>query len=354
MKKTKFGIVGCGRISKRHLEVLTNLENAEVAAVCDIIKEKSEDAGKKYNVPYYLSYDEMLTKHRDIEVVNILLPSGLHASAGIDIIEKYKKHLVIEKPMALRMDEADKLISSANENNIKLFVVKQNRYNLPVKKLKEAVVSGKFGKIVLATVRVRWCRDESYYKSDNWRGTWKYDGGVLTNQASHHIDLLQWLAGPVESVIAKTTTALNNIEVEDTAAVIMKFQSGALGIVEATTCARPVDLEGSLSILGECGTVEISGFAVNKMKTWIFKNELKEESENVIKEFQQNPPNVYGFGHSEYLKNVIECVQKNVRIPVDGIEGRKSIELINAIYESVETGKEVYIHFKPKYCKLGY
>jgi len=147
---------------------------------------------------------------------------------------------------------------------------------------------------------------------------------------------------------------LNDIEVEDTAAVIMKFRNGALGIVEATTCARPADLEGSISILGENGTVEISGFAVNKMKIWTFKNETKEESETIIKEFQQNPPNVYGFGHSEYLKNVIDCIQNNTRIPVDGIEGRKSIELINAIYESVETGKEVFIHFKPKLCKLGY
>nr|HPN32592.1 Gfo/Idh/MocA family oxidoreductase [bacterium] len=222
MKKTKFGLVGCGRISKRHLEVLSKLENAEITAVCDIAVEKAKEAGEKYNIPYYSSYDEMLLKHRDIEVVNILLPSGLHACAGIEIIEKYRKHLVIEKPMALRMDEADRLIAAASDNNVKLFVVKQNRYNLPVKKLKEAVVSGKFGKIVLATVRVRWCRDEKYYKSDSWRGTWRYDGGVLTNQASHHIDLLQWLAGPVESVIAKTSTALNDIEVEDTAAVIMK------------------------------------------------------------------------------------------------------------------------------------
>ncbi|HPP86727.1 MAG TPA: Gfo/Idh/MocA family oxidoreductase [bacterium] len=353
MKKVLFGLIGCGRISTRHLEVLTNLENANIVAVCDIIPERAEKVGKKYNVKYYTNYDDMLTAHPEIEVVNILTPSGMHAAQGIDIAKKYKKHLVIEKPMALRLEEADALINACYENNLKLFVVKQNRYNLPVQKLKEAIDSGILGKIALATVRVRWCRTNDYYKSDEWRGTWKYDGGVLTNQASHHIDLLQWLIGPIESVIAKTATCLNNIEVEDTAGVVLKFNNGALGIIEATTCARPIDLEGSISVLAENGTIEIAGFAVNKMKTWLIKNEPKEKTEKILKEYAENPPNVYGFGHYQYLKNVVDCIINNTKIPVDGIEGRKSLELINAIYESVETGKEVYLHFKPKHCRLG-
>jgi len=353
MKKIKFGLVGCGRISKKHIEVLTNLKNAELVAVCDVIKSKAELIGKKLNINYYDSYDEMLLNEKSIEVINVLVPSGLHAEVGIDIAKKYKKHLVIEKPMALKLEDADELISVCNENNLKLFVVQQNRYNLPVVKLKEALNNKKFGKIVMGTVRVRWCRRQDYYDQDDWRGTWKYDGGVLTNQASHHIDLLQWLLGPVESVIAKTTTALNDIETEDTAAVILKFKSGALGIVEATTCTRPKDSEGSVSILGEKGTVEIGGFAVNKMKTWLFENEDEETSKQIIEKFQQNPPNVYGYGHIEYLKNVVNSILNNTSIPVDGIEGRKSLELINAIYESVETGKEVFINFKPNKCKLG-
>ena len=352
MFKIKFGIIGCGRISKRHLDILKSLDNAELKAVCDIRFERAEKAAKIYGCSCYKDYSEMLEKE-DIDVVSILTPSGMHAQMGIDIAARYKKNLVIEKPMALKLDEADKLITTCNESNVKLFVVQQNRYNLPVKKLKETISSGKLGKIALATVRVRWCRDDAYYKSDDWRGTWRYDGGVLTNQASHHIDLLQWLIGPVESVIAKTTTAFNHIEVEDTAAAIFKFRCGALGIVEATTCARPVDLEGSLSVLGENGTVEIGGFAVNQMKTWIFKNENSDESKKILAEYSQNPPNVYGFGHYEYLKDVIDCITNNRRIPVDGIEGRKSLELINAIYESVESAREISLHFTPKFCKLG-
>ncbi len=354
MNKINFAIVGCGRISKRHFEIINSLDNAELTAVCDTRFDRAEEAGKKFGCKYYSNYDDMLKANQDVNVVNILTPSGLHAEMGIDIVLKYKKHLVVEKPMALKLDEADKLITVCNENNVKLFVVQQNRYNLPVKKLKETILSGKLGKIALATVRVRWCRDNSYYKSDDWRGTWRYDGGVLTNQASHHIDLLQWLMGPVESVIAKTITAFNDIEVEDTAAAIFKFKCGALGIVEATTCARPIDLEGSLSILGENGTVEIGGFAVNKMKTWIFKDDKQNTSEKILDEYAQNPPNVYGFGHYEYLKDVIDCIANNRRIPVDGIEGRKSLELINAIYESVETGREVFLQFKPSRCKLGH
>jgi predicted dehydrogenase len=230
--------------------------------------------------------------------------------------------------------------------------VKQNRFNVPVMKLREALEGGRFGKLVLGTVRVRWCRTQAYYDQDPWRGTWAMDGGVLTNQASHHVDLLEWMLGDVDSVYAMTTTALAKIEAEDTAVVVLRFRSGALGVIEATTAARPKDLEGSLSLLGEGGTVEIGGFAVNQMKVWNFVTPLPDD-DTVLEKYSVNPPNVYGFGHQAYYEHVVDCILNDSQQLVDGLTGRRSLELINAIYESVETGQEVHLHFKPRHARLG-
>jgi predicted dehydrogenase len=286
-----------------------------------------------------------------IDAICILTPSGEHAKNVIELAP-YKKHLIVEKPMALTLSDADRMIQACDENGVRLFVVKQNRYNLPVKKLRHALESGRFGKMVMGTVRVRWCRTQAYYDQDAWRGTWACDGGVFANQASHHIDLLQWMMGDVESVFAKTRTALVNTETEDTGIVLLKFKSGALGIIEATTATRPKDLEGSISILGEKGTVEIGGFAVNEMKIWNF-TDLDSSDSEVIGKYRNNPADVYGFGHTEYLNKVVEAIQNGSAALVDGLEGRKSLELISAIYESVETGKEVFLRFVPQRCRLG-
>lgn len=354
MKKIRFALVGCGRIVKKHIEALKEIKEAELVAVCDLVEEKAKKAAELAGIDkYYTSYDEML-QTEDVDVVNILTPSGLHPKHTIDIVKKYKKHIVVEKPMALKLEDADEMIKTCDEYGVRLFVVKQNRYNLPVQKAREALESGRFGKMVMGTVRVRWARHQDYYDQDSWRGTWELDGGVITNQASHHIDLLEWMLGEPVSVMAKTETYLADIEADDTAAAIIKFKSEALGIVEATTCARPKDLEGSLSLLGEKGSVVIGGFAVNKMETWRFEDESEEDSKKIVKEFAEMPPNVYGFGHKRYLEHVIDCIKNNKKALVDGLEGRKSIELINAMYESAETGKEVFLSFNPKYSKLGY
>jgi predicted dehydrogenase len=327
------------------------MEEARLVAVCDVVEERARAFGKSYGARWYRDYHEMLSKEKDIQVVNVLTPSGLHAQNVLAIVE-YKKHIVVEKPMALTLDDADEMIDKCNRHGMKLFVVKQNRYNLPVMKLREAIEEGRFGKLVLGSVRVRWCRRQDYYESEPWRGTWAMDGGVLTNQASHHIDLLTWMMGDVESVMAKTATRLVTIETEDTGAVIVKFRCGALGIIEATTATRPTDVEGSLSILGEKGIVEIGGFAVNEMKIWNFEDKRPDDDE-VVTRYCKNPPDPYGFGHREYLKEVIESVQSEKEAFVDGMEGRKSLELVNAIYESVETGREVFLRFKPRKCRLG-
>ncbi len=348
----KFALLGCGRIAKRHSELLGlgQIKNAGLVAVCDIVEEKAKKIGEQFDVPYFTDMNEMLTK-TDIDVVSVLTESGYHAEHVIEVA-KHNKHIVVEKPMALTLDDADAMISACDEAGVKLFVVKQNRFNVPVVKTREALEAGRLGKLVLGTVRVRWCRPQAYYDQDAWRGTWALDGGVLTNQASHHIDLLEWMMGEVESVYAMSTTALADIEAEDTAIVNLRFRNGALGIIEATTAVRPKDLEGSLSILGETGTVEIGGFAVNQMKVWNF-TELHEDDDEVMEKYSVNPPNVYGFGHQAYYEHVVDSILNNKKHLVDGLQGRKSLELINAIYESIETKKEVFLRFKPKHCRLG-
>jgi len=352
MKKYNFALVGCGRIAYKHIESLKKIENAEIVALCDIRPERAQRYSKELGIPYYLDYREMIAKENEkIDIVNILTPSGTHASIAIEIM-KLGKNVIVEKPMALTVQDADQMIETADVNNVKLFVVKQNRFNSAVIKAREAFEAGRFGKLVLGTVRVRWARNQAYYDQDEWRGTWKLDGGVLTNQASHHIDLLQWFFGDVESVMAMTSTALVNIEVEDTGIAIVRFTNGALGVIEATTATRPKDLEGSLSILGEKGTVEIGGFAVNKIKIWNFVEEM-ENDKNVISVFGENPPNIYGFGHEAYLRDVINSFEKNKAALVGGFEGKKSLEIINAIYESVATGKKVYIHNQFTNSPLG-
>jgi predicted dehydrogenase len=347
-----FALLGCGRISKRHSELLgeNQISGAKLVAVCDKDLSKTEVIAKKYCISAYSDMHEMM-KSESIDVVVVLTESGLHARHTIELAP-YGAHIMVEKPMALTLDDADAMIEACDNNGVKLFVVKQNRFNLPVVQLRKALEEGRFGKLIMGTVRVRWCRPQAYYDQDSWRGTWAYDGGVLTNQASHHVDLLEWMLGDVESVFAKSKTALVNIEAEDTAVVILKFRNGALGVIEATTAIRPKDLEGSLSILGEKGSVEIGGFAVNEMKTWNFSDTLDGDSE-VIEKYSVNPPNVYGFGHQAYYEHVIDCLENKTAQLVDGFQGRKSLELINAIYESIETGNEVSLRFNPKFSKLG-
>jgi UDP-N-acetyl-2-amino-2-deoxyglucuronate dehydrogenase len=338
----RFGLLGCGRIAKRHSELLGggHIDGARLVAVCDPIHARADAIAAKFGVPAVHEINDFLAR-ADIDAVAVLTPSGMHP-----------EHAIVEKPMALRLQDADDMIRACDEAGVKLFVVKQNRFNVPVVKAREALDAGRFGRLILGTVRVRWCRDQAYYDQDAWRGTWAYDGGVLTNQASHHVDMLEWFFGDVVSVHARAITALANIETEDTAVATLKFRNGALGIIEATTAARPTDLEGSLSIMGEKGTVEIAGFAVNQIRHWRFVDELASDRD-VVEKFSVNPPNVYGFGHKAYYDHVVDCLSNQTAALVDGLQGRKSLELISALYESIETGREVPLHFAPRLCRLG-
>lgn len=348
----KFGVIGCGRIAKRHLDLLGGgqIAGAQLVAICDNVPERLAAAKAKHDVTAYGSLDAMLADP-EVEVVVVLTPSGMHAEHAIAAAQA-GKHVLVEKPMALRLADADAMITACDRARVKLFVVKQNRLNVPVVKAREALDSGRFGRLVLGTVRVRWRRDQSYYDQDSWRGTWAQDGGVLANQASHHVDLLEYFMGDVVSVHARASRALVNIEAEDTAIATLQFANGALGIIEATNATRPRDLEGSLSVLGEGGTVVIGGFAVNKMVTWEFVDPQPGD-DAVLEKFSVNPPNVYGYGHQAYYEHIVDCLVNDTAALVDGLEGRRSLELISALYESIETEREVQLRFQSRHARLG-
>jgi UDP-N-acetyl-2-amino-2-deoxyglucuronate dehydrogenase len=348
----KIALLGCGRIAQRHSDLLLGgqIKGAKLVGVCDVDRNRVDALSQRLSVPAFYNITDLL-EQSDADIVSVLTPSGLHPAHAI-AAAKAGKHVIVEKPMALRLQDADDMIRACDEAGVKLFVVKQNRFNVPVVKAREALEAGRFGRLILGTVRVRWCRHQEYYDQDSWRGTWAFDGGVLCNQASHHVDMLEWFFGDVISVHARAVTALAKIETEDTAVATLKFRNGALGIIEATTAARPTDLEGSLSILGERGTVEIAGFAVNQIRHWRFIDELPSDRE-VIDKYSVNPPNVYGFGHQAYYQHVVDCLVHQRAALVDGLEGRKSLELISALYESIETGEEVALRFAPRLSRLG-
>lgn len=347
-----FAIVGCGRIAKRHAELLGTgqIKNAKLVAVCDHEPARADAFATRYGVPGFTALGDMLAMP-GIDAVSVLTPSGMHAEHAITVAQS-KRHVVVEKPMALTLEDADRMIRAAEEARVRLFVVKQNRFNVPVVKAREALDAGRFGKLVLGTVRVRWCRDQAYYDQDAWRGTWRQDGGVIANQASHHVDMLTWFMGPVESVHARSSRSLVDIEAEDTAVATLRFTNGALGVIEATGATRPKDLEGSLSVLGAGGAVEIGGFAVNKIRHWQFVQPLAEDME-VMERFSVNPPNVYGFGHQAYYEHVVDCLERGLPPLVDGTEGRSSLELVAALYESMASGREVRLPLKVEHSRLG-
>lgn len=352
MTNKHFALVGCGNIAKKHVHVISNyLEGSEIVAFCDKIYERARTFSEKYDAPAFSSIIGMMDEVGDkIDIVNVLTPSGLHTQCISELVS-YGKPIIVEKPIALQLQQADKIVRLCDAHGVKLFVVHQNRYNAPILAARKALESGRLGKLVIGTVRLRWKRDQAYYDAADWRGTWAYDGGVFTNQASHHIDMLTWFMGDVDSVKAVGITRLSDIECEDTGAAILKFSNGALGIIEVTTATRPKDLEGSISILGEKGSIVIGGFYMNELSTWEFEDSLPEDKD-VFDQYGQNPDG-WGYNLGEYLKAAIWSIDHGKSGLVDGLEGRKSLELISAIYESIETGREISLRFRPKKCRLG-
>jgi UDP-N-acetyl-2-amino-2-deoxyglucuronate dehydrogenase len=336
-KTFRIGLVGCGRISRNHFEAIDKIDGLELVAVADTDPERARSAGREWKVPHFTSYEKMLAES-NADIVTIATPSGLHPEQGVAAAQA-GKHVVMEKPMAISLTGADALVHACDKAGVQLFVVKQNRLNPPVQLLKRAVDRNRFGRIYMASCAVHWARPQEYYDQAPWRGTWEFDGGAFMNQASHYVDLIQWLMGPVESVMAKTATLARRIETEDSGIAILKFRSGALGAIEVTMLAYPRNLEGSLTILGEKGSAKIGGTAVNKIEHWEFAE--PDEDDKLIDAANTNPPNVYGLGHQGYYRNVLSVLRGEAKPDTDGRAGRKSLELILGIYESAKTGREV-------------
>tara|TARA_Y100001970_G_scaffold242094_1_gene306207 strand:- start:3963 stop:5027 length:1065 start_codon:yes stop_codon:yes gene_type:complete len=337
-RKIRFAVVGCGRISARHFEAIdANSDDAELVAVCDVDKNKLETICEQLKVKGFDNLNDMLGQTQ-CDCVVLCTPSGLHSNQTIEIVQN-GYHVITEKPMATRLSDGRDMVKAADEAGKKLFVVKQNRLNPTLKILKDALVKRRFGRLYMANLNVFWTRPQDYYDSAPWRGTWEFDGGALMNQASHYIDLLDWLIGPIESVHSYTATLARNIEVEDTATVNVKWRNGALGSINVTMLTYPKNYEGSVTILGEKGTVEIGGLALNEVKHWEF--ETPWDVDRTISEASYKTDSVYGIGHPLYYRNVID-VMRGANVPsTDGREGLRSLETLTAIYSSAKNGCRV-------------
>jgi UDP-N-acetyl-2-amino-2-deoxyglucuronate dehydrogenase len=340
----RVALVGCGRISRNHLEAIDKVQGVRLVAVADSDVERARAVGTARNVPAFGSLDEMLAAVSS-DLVSICTPSGMHPQHGI-IAARAGRHVLTEKPMAISLAAADELVQACDAAGVQLFVVKQNRLNPAIQLLKRAVDKGRFGRLYMANVTVRWTRPQSYYDAEPWRGTWEFDGGAFMNQASHYVDLMQWLMGPAESVMAKTATQARRIEAEDSGVAVVKFRSGALGVMEVSVLTFPKNLEGSITILGETGSVKIGGTAVNRVDHWEFAD--YDDDDKLVDAAATAPPSVYGFGHVPYYENVVAALKGKGKADTDGRAGRKSLELILGIYESAKSGREVPIPLRTR------
>lgn len=337
-RKIRFALAGCGRISANHFGSLEkHADRAELVDVCDIDPQALAAAVARTGARGHASLTEMLAK-TNADIVVLTTPSGLHPSQAIQCAEA-GFHVMTEKPMATRWQDGLEMVKACDRAGKRLFVVKQNRRNATLQLLKRAMQEGRFGRLYMVNVNVFWTRPQAYYDSAAWRGTWEFDGGAFMNQASHYVDLLDWLVGPVESVQAYTATLERNIEVEDTGVVSLKWRSGALGSMNVTMLTYPKNLEGSITILGEKGSVRIGGVAVNEVQHWEFDTPHPMDKE--IEEASYATTSVYGFGHPLYYDNVINVMQGTAEPETDGREGLKSLELLIAMYLSARDGRRV-------------
>ena len=336
----KIGLIGCGRISKNHFEAIASQSDAKCIYCCDIIEDRAREAAEKYNIPdWTVNYQEMLSSP-DIDLISICTPSGLHPEHGIQAA-KAGKHVLTEKPMACRLSEADELIKTCEKGEVKLFVMLQNRLNPAIQLLRKSFEEGRFGKVYMINSNVFWTRPQEYYDMAPWRGTWKLDGGAFMNQASHYVDMVQWFGGSIEEVKSITATLARNIEAEDTGSAIIKFKNGAIGNINVTMLTYPKNLEGSITILGEKGTVIVAGTSMNKIEHWEFANEQPYDKD--IEKYNTNPTSVYGFGHSGYYRNILDYLAGKTKLISNGTEGRKSLNLLEQIYKNSKLSNTIHI-----------
>jgi len=346
----KIAIVGCGRISYKHVEaIIANEKIAKLVAVSDIMVDNAEKRATEYvgktgkytcKPTVFKEYKEMLKVHSDIDIVSICTESGYHAEIAINCM-KQGKHVIVEKPMALSISDADEMIETADKMGVKLGVCFQNRFNPPIQKLRKALEDGRFGKIISVTARVLWNRNKTYYEQAPWRGTYNLDGGCLMNQCTHNIDLLQWMLNfgkenknSIKWINGDVSNHMHPyIEAEDYGSIQIKYDNGAIGNIEGTVCVFPENLEETLMIIGEKGIAEIGGIALNTIKVWRFEDGVDNE-EDVKKQYSSAIENVYGHGHAPFYKDFIEAALQNKKPYIDGKDGKKALEIILAAYKS--------------------
>lgn len=338
----RFGIIGCGRVAPRHAQSIAQLPNAALVAVADVMKNRAQHFGETYRAEVYTDYQDLLRRD-DIDIVCICTPSGMHAEMGIQAA-RAGKHIIVEKPIALSTADADKLIIEAERAGVYLCVMLQNRFNPPMQELYQMVQSGRIGRLLLGNATVRWYRPQSYYE-DGWHGTWAMDGGALMNQSIHHIDALQWLMGDVESVFAYTGTLAHRMEAEDVGVVVLRFKNGALGSVEGSTLTYPQNIEGSVAIFGERGSLKVGGTALNRKVMWKIEGELELEQERITADLV-DPPSVYGNSHRLVIEDMINAICQGRPPQTHGHEGRRSLALVEAIYESARCGYPVQVRYE--------
>lgn len=337
-RKIRFGLVGCGRISANHINAIgAHADRAELVAVCDVDPAALGAAVARTGARGYDSLTALLAAG-DVDAVALATPSGVHAEQAIEAAAA-GRHVITEKPMATRWQDGKRMVQACDQAGVRLFVVKQNRRNATLQLVKRALERGRFGRVYMVNINVFWSRPQSYYDSAPWRGTWEFDGGAFMNQASHYVDLLDWLIGPVESVQAYTATLARNIQVEDTGVVSIRWRTGALGSMNVTMLTYPRNLEGSITIIGETGTVRIGGVAVNKIEHWEFAAPDPEDERVANASYETT--SVYGFGHPLYYDNVIRALRGEAEPETDGREGLHSLELLIATYLSARDGRRV-------------
>ena len=340
----KYALIGCGRISPNHLEAAIN-NNLEIVGICDIVPEHMDGLLEKLNIEKdaykkYTNYKEMLENEKP-ELVAIATESGKHAQIALDCLDA-GCNVIIEKPIALSLEDADKIIAKAKEKDLVVCANHQNRFNKSIQKIRQAVENGEFGKMLYGTAHIRWNRGQDYYTQAPWRGTWAQDGGALMNQCIHNIDLLRWMMGDEIDEVCAYTDNLNHdyIEAEDLGMAIVKFKNGSYGIIEGTTNIYPKNLEETLYLFGKKGTVKAGGKSVNIFEEWIFADN-NEDAEEVKKNNSEMPKNVYGFGHTPLYKDVINAIETHTKPLIDAEAGRRALELVLAIYKSAAEGKPV-------------
>lgn len=337
-RKIKIAIIGCGRISKNHFDSIEKHNtNLELVAVCEENDTLRNEISTKYEVPGFDNLTDLLTSIA-VDIVSICTPSGLHPEQTI-LAAKYGVHVMTEKPMATRWKDGLAMVKACDDANVRLFVIKQNRRNRTLQLLKRAVSEKRFGKINMVSLNVFWTRPQEYYDSAKWRGTWELDGGAFMNQASHYVDLLEWLIGPIADIQAMTGTLARDIEVEDTGVMNIRWRNGAMGSMSVTMLTYPKNLEGSITVLGEKGTVRVGGVAVNDIQHWEFDEPKGYDDQ--INEANYETTSVYGFGHPLYFKNVIDVLRGEADPETDGREGLKSLEVLIATYLAARDNKTV-------------